>query len=296
MQTFDIILQEKSPVMPVLVQDNRDYRPQVDAEGWCEWAEHPHWVLERDIDDGVWCQLRLGGRRQPSYRWPPQAWMLYPPHTGYRIRYEKPEHVHHDLWLMFDVTADLAAQFGSWPLVFGDPEGILLRLVEDLHRHQQAGRPGLGLLTAGALTTLAGRLVAARTGAGSGALGSPQLVMDQSPPQQRSAGALLWRVDEAVCRRLASPPTIGELARSLGFSESSLAHRFRAETGQTLVQRIRWLRIREARALMADNRCRAPKDLAQRLGFSSQQYFGRVFREVTGLTPGQFLAALRRQR
>ena len=65
-------------------------------------------------------------------------------------------------------------------------------------------------------------------------------------------------------------------------------HRFKAETGWTVIERIRWLRVRGARSLLSVSEA-SVKETASRLGFSSPFYFSKVFKEVAGLTPRDFL-------
>jgi AraC-like DNA-binding protein len=56
----------------------------------------------------------------------------------------------------------------------------------------------------------------------------------------------------------------------------------------TVLERVRWLRISQARRLLAERNATV-KSVARRLGFSSPFYFSRVFREVTGITPIDYL-------
>ena len=76
-------------------------------------------------------------------------------------------------------------------------------------------------------------------------------------------------------------------------SVSSLAHRFKAETGMTPIERIRWLRVREAKRLLS-REAATVKSVAAALRFSSPFYFSRVFKEVTGSTPQDFISQQRR--
>jgi AraC-like DNA-binding protein len=75
-------------------------------------------------------------------------------------------------------------------------------------------------------------------------------------------------------------------------SPSSLCHRFNAETGGTVMGRVRWLRVREARRLLAEPGATL-KDVARRLGFSSPFHLSAQFHRITGTTPSEYM---RRQR
>jgi AraC family transcriptional regulator of arabinose operon len=107
-----------------------------------------------------------------------------------------------------------------------------------------------------------------------------------APRRGGTGQGLLADVDAIVRGRLASPPSLGELAEQLGMSISSLAHRFRNETGFSIVGRIRWLRVAQARQLLGTL---GIKQTARKLGFSGPSYFSRVFKEVSGLSPQTFL-------
>ncbi|MEK7412198.1 MAG: helix-turn-helix domain-containing protein, partial [Planctomycetota bacterium] len=59
-------------------------------------------------------------------------------------------------------------------------------------------------------------------------------------------------------------------------------------------RRIRWLRIREAKNRLAEPEATV-KAVARSLGYSSQFYFSRVFKEVAGMTPEMYLDQMRGQ-
>ena len=76
----------------------------------------------------------------------------------------------------------------------------------------------------------------------------------------------------------------------LNMSVSSFSHRLKEESGWTPVERIRYVRIEHAKKLLLQS---APRDAVRntvwRLGFRSRQYFCTVFKQETGMTPGEFL-------
>nr|MBA3847048.1 helix-turn-helix transcriptional regulator [Planctomycetota bacterium] len=101
----------------------------------------------------------------------------------------------------------------------------------------------------------------------------------------RSArAALAERVDAIIGRRLRRPPTLAEIARELGMSESSLSHRFKRDTGLSVMERSRALRIEAARAMLLRDGT-SVKSAARQLGFSSAFHLSRVFTELCGLPP-----------
>lgn len=289
-------MQTSLPAVFYRAQTDENYLPRVDEEGWENWIVHAHWVLEADEEEQVLCQLRTGRRCRAPFAWRRGTWHLYAPGTGYRLRYPRPLRAHPNRWVIFDLQTPLAGLRRRALSVFADEEELLAEQVELLARLQTTGAPGDRLQAAGVLLRLVGLLVNAAQQREGGTVQRPWRVADQRPLPQPDRRSLLAQVDEALLVDLSDPPAVGELARRLGMSVSSLAHRLRVETGWTVVNRIRTLRIAEAQRLLAADPSRPLKALAHHLGFSSPQYFIRVFREVTGMTPREYeeLSAYRR--
>jgi transcriptional regulator GlxA family with amidase domain len=152
-----------------------------------------------------------------------------------------------------------------------------------MHGHQVRGEPehalavhGLGLAVFGEI------LVAARTGSG-----TPEDPWRVRTARPRSA-SLLQRVDREALRDLRRPPDLAALAERLGMSTSALCHRFKTETGMTVMARLRWLRIREARTLLAQPEATV-KETAWRLGYSSPFHLSQQFHAIAGMTAADFM-------
>jgi AraC-like DNA-binding protein len=80
---------------------------------------------------------------------------------------------------------------------------------------------------------------------------------------------------------------LDELAKKLKTSPSNLRYRFKLETGETPHDYWQRCKLEEARRrLVATDQ--NITELAHELGFSSSQYFATVFRQQTGLSPGDF--------
>ena len=67
---------------------------------------------------------------------------------------------------------------------------------------------------------------------------------------------------------------------------SYLAVIFKRETGQTITEFILSRRVEAAKSLISGGI--RLSEIAEMLGFSSQSHFCRCFKEVTGVTPGEF--------
>jgi two-component system, response regulator YesN len=81
--------------------------------------------------------------------------------------------------------------------------------------------------------------------------------------------------------------TLEILAGRAKLSVSRLAHRFKEETGATLIEYLTWVRIGHAQRLLVetDKSCQI---IADEVGYNNQSYFSRAFRRVVGITPRQF--------
>ncbi len=92
---------------------------------------------------------------------------------------------------------------------------------------------------------------------------------------------------------LANPPTLAELARRVGLSETSLKRGFRRLFGQTVFGHLRARRMQRARALLEGGECTV-LEAASRVGYSNPSNFSAAFRREFGLNPKQFQLAARR--
>lgn len=80
---------------------------------------------------------------------------------------------------------------------------------------------------------------------------------------------------------------IEDLCEAVYLSRSRLSALFREETGMTVTEYIRVLKIKKAQEFLTQAD-KTPLEISTYLGFSSQSYFQNVFKEVTGMTPGEF--------
>jgi AraC-like DNA-binding protein len=84
----------------------------------------------------------------------------------------------------------------------------------------------------------------------------------------------------------------GDVASAVGLSNGYFSRRFHAEMGQPFSIVLRQMRTDRAAELLV----RSDTELSQialQCGFTDQSYFSRVFRELTGLSPGHYRAKYR---
>ncbi len=100
-------------------------------------------------------------------------------------------------------------------------------------------------------------------------------------------GQLEKKVNRYVHSHIYEKLTSSILADALGFSAPYLSSAFKKATGMTVTDFIAQQKIKEARYLLDCHAYSIP-EISQLLCFSSQSYFGCVFRKLTGMTPLEY--------
>lgn len=93
---------------------------------------------------------------------------------------------------------------------------------------------------------------------------------------------------EAHCERHITVPLI---AGYFGLSRSRFEHLFKHETGTTLRDRLREIRLARGSMLLADVRLRI-KEVSAQCGYSTTSSFTRAFEKRFGLSPSRFRSLL----
>jgi two-component system, response regulator YesN len=80
---------------------------------------------------------------------------------------------------------------------------------------------------------------------------------------------------------------ISEISEYIGMSYSHVRKIFKMEVGQSIVDYINSMRIKEAKALLLGKEL-SIKNIAATLGYNNDQSFERYFKKIVGITPGEF--------
>ena len=104
---------------------------------------------------------------------------------------------------------------------------------------------------------------------------------------QRAARDRVARAQEILRQRLAEPPALEELAKTVGCSTFYLSRQFSQETGMTIQQFIRQVRMERAAELLRTGQCNVT-EAAMTVGYNSLSHFSSVFHETFGCCPGLF--------
>ena len=88
-------------------------------------------------------------------------------------------------------------------------------------------------------------------------------------------------------KNLRSNPTLTEISRALSFSETHVKNVFKKQTGRTVMDAFRLLKVEEAKKLISTRKYTFTQ-IAYMLGFSSAGHFSRVFKRYADLSPGEY--------
>lgn len=117
--------------------------------------------------------------------------------------------------------------------------------------------------------------------------------IDELLPRLPMPGGLSPKVEQALLfieRNLANPAlSIQSIAESLYLTENYLCALYKRETGHTLHKTITHMRIERAKFFL--RRGVRPTSVAERVGFTSPNYFSAVFKKAVGRSPAEYQRA-----
>ncbi len=117
-----------------------------------------------------------------------------------------------------------------------------------------------------------------------GRRGDDELFCDR---QKRTARERVDRVIAVLRQRLVEPPSLEEIGREAGCSPFYLSRTFSRETGMTIPQYLRKLRIERAAELLKSGKFNVT-EAALEVGYSSLSHFSQAFCATMGCCPGLY--------
>ncbi len=105
--------------------------------------------------------------------------------------------------------------------------------------------------------------------------------------QQRLAQDRVEQVIFLLNQNLAAPPTLEELGRKIGCSHFYLSRIFSGQTGQTITQCLRQLRMEKAAELLGGRELNVT-EVALEVGYNSLSHFSAAFHATFGCCPGLY--------
>lgn len=95
------------------------------------------------------------------------------------------------------------------------------------------------------------------------------------------------RVIAVLKENFAEPPPLEEIARRVGCSSFYLSRIFSQETGQTMTQYLRQIRMERAAQMLLEGKLKITS-IALEVGYSSASHFSTAFHETFGCCPGLY--------
>ena len=99
---------------------------------------------------------------------------------------------------------------------------------------------------------------------------------------------LMSDVIEYLERHCSEDISLMQIGEEFHLTPEYLCARFRSSTGETIGQYLKRVRIGRARILLMERPELNLKEIGGQCGYRSPSYFGKVFREMTGMTPQSF--------
>ncbi|OCA83246.1 AraC family transcriptional regulator [Bacillus sp. FJAT-27225] len=104
----------------------------------------------------------------------------------------------------------------------------------------------------------------------------------------RNYSPIIKQVVDYIHFNLQNPLTLNEIALEMRVNPSYLSRKFKEETNKTLTDYINHKRIEEAKVYFYRGN-KTVTEIAFLVGFNDVNYFSRVFKKLTTLTPSQYL-------
>ncbi|XOV77947.1 MAG: GlxA family transcriptional regulator [Aestuariibacter sp.] len=99
--------------------------------------------------------------------------------------------------------------------------------------------------------------------------------------------AVILRAQEWLAEHFSFPNPVEEMVRVSGISERSFTRRFDAALSLTPIKYVQHLRIEQAKRQLESGTV-SIEDISWRVGYEDPAFFRRLFKRITGLTPGMY--------
>ena len=110
---------------------------------------------------------------------------------------------------------------------------------------------------------------------------------DPKNRQRLSEKSLAQRVNKLLNVNFMYPITIDDLANELNVSKEHMMRKYKEKYKKTILQDLQEIRIEEGKKFLKHTDLKVI-DIAFSVGYNSSQYFSKVFKTFTGLSPNEF--------
>ncbi len=107
-----------------------------------------------------------------------------------------------------------------------------------------------------------------------------------------STNLLVCNIIALMEENISKELTIEDICRHTNYGKSQICEIFKSATGKTIMQYFTELKINQAKMLMREKRLNNTQ-ISDSLGFSSPQYFTRVFKQTTSMSPGEYKKSIK---
>jgi len=105
--------------------------------------------------------------------------------------------------------------------------------------------------------------------------------------REQSCPDVIYRCDEIIRQQFHRDISLGELAQTVGVSVTYLSKLFNRKYGMNYREYLNEIRIEQAKALLEVPHMKV-MEIARRVGYSNANYFTRIFKRLTGLSPQEY--------
>ncbi|MFC4101507.1 response regulator [Paenibacillus xanthanilyticus] len=114
-----------------------------------------------------------------------------------------------------------------------------------------------------------------------------RLVMALSEKDKDRHQQVVRRIRAIIASSYHKPLTVEDIARDVYLSPNYIRSLFKEKTGQTILEVITDMRMKQAALLLADKSLKI-HEISSRVGYENVSYFCSVFQKTTGLTPNSY--------
>ena len=107
-------------------------------------------------------------------------------------------------------------------------------------------------------------------------------------PESEPASETVARITDYLHQNIAKSLTLEEMSRAFSFTPSYLIRLFKRETNDTPINYLIRIRMDTAKKILLLYPQEDIGSVAARVGYEDPQYFSRVFKQTTGMTPSQY--------
>lgn len=107
-------------------------------------------------------------------------------------------------------------------------------------------------------------------------------------PESEPASETVAKITDYLHQNMAKALTLEDMSRAFNFTPSYLIRLFKRETGDTPINYLIRIRVDSAKKILLLYPQEDIGSVALRVGYEDPQYFSRVFKQATGMTPSQY--------